>query len=290
MSEPPVADIRVVDAGRGAAWWARGWRFFTAAVGVWFGIMFAYMALSALMSGIPYVGDLGQWLLTPVFMGGLMLGCQALERGERLRFQHLFEGFQGERFVPLVIIGAVNIGLALGIYAVAALGDVGFTKLASRMQAGSDPAVALERALDSISGLGVVAGLLVLVILAVFFMLNWFAPALVALQGRSAWDAMKLSFLACMRNWAAMLVYGAIGAGIMIAGGVALVAVIAAVGASAFVSGSVAAGIGAIIGIVVLLVVVAIAAGLVLGPILFGTTYAAYQDMLVPREDGAQGA
>ena len=47
--------------------------------------------------------------LVALFLQHREVAVDALERGERLRFQHLFEGFQGERFVPLVIIGAVFI-------------------------------------------------------------------------------------------------------------------------------------------------------------------------------------
>ena len=52
--------------------------------------------------------------------------------------------------------------------------------------------------------------LVVLVIAAVFAMLNWFAPALVALRGATAVDAMKASFMSCLRNWVPFLVYGLI--------------------------------------------------------------------------------
>ena len=73
--------------------------------------MIVYFVLSMLVSAVPYVGSVGHWLLTPVFMGGLMMGCHAIEQGEPLRVSHLFEGFQGAHFVPLMIIGAVNIAL-----------------------------------------------------------------------------------------------------------------------------------------------------------------------------------
>ena len=105
-----IGEPRVVEAGRGAAWWAEGWRMFTSSVGTWIGIMIIYVVISALISAVPFVGTVGHWLLTPVFIGGVMLGCQALERGEPLRVAHLFDGFQGPHFVPLMIIGAFNMG------------------------------------------------------------------------------------------------------------------------------------------------------------------------------------
>src|SRR5260221_3436609 len=100
-----IGEPRVVEAGRGASWWSGGWRVFASSVGTWIGIMIVYIIISVVIGVIPYVGDVGHWLLTPVFMGGLMLGCQEVERGGSLRVSHLFEGFQGTNFVPLMIIG-----------------------------------------------------------------------------------------------------------------------------------------------------------------------------------------
>ena len=117
-----IGEPQVVDAGRGAAWWGEGFRLFTASFWTWIGIMVIYIVISMLVNAVPYVGTLGHWLLTPVFMGGLMMGCAALDRGEPLRVAHLFEGFQGAHFVPLMIIGAVNIALTLAIGAIAAVG------------------------------------------------------------------------------------------------------------------------------------------------------------------------
>ena len=106
-----VVEPRVVDAGRGLAWWCEGWRIFTRSVGTWIGVFIVYVIVSVLVSIVPFVGPVAHSLLTPVFVGGLMMGCRALDRGEPLRVSHLFEGFQGTHFVPLMIIGAVNIGL-----------------------------------------------------------------------------------------------------------------------------------------------------------------------------------
>jgi uncharacterized membrane protein len=52
-----------------------------------------------------------------------------------------------------------------------------------------------------------------LVIFALFIpvlMAYWFAPALVALEGVTAIEAMKLSFVACLRNILPFLLYGVI--------------------------------------------------------------------------------
>jgi hypothetical protein len=277
-----IGEPQVVDAGRGAAWWGEGFRLFASSFWTWIGIMVIYLVISVVINEIPYVGTLGHWLLTPVFVGGLMIGCAALDRGEPLRVAHLFEGFQGAHFVPLMIIGAVNIALTLAMGAIAAVGVLGSIKLADmgRLGAGGDPLGALLGSAQSITGTGLLMTLVVLLIASVFAMLNWFAPALVALRGATAVDAMKASFLSCLRNWVPFLVYGliaiaAIVAAIVVFGGLAFM-----LGAGAFLhenSGNWLAA--AVVFFGMLLFAVAVVA-LVVGPVVFGSTYAGYKDTL----------
>jgi hypothetical protein len=271
----------VVPAGRGAAWWSEGLQLFTSRFWTWIGIMFVYLILMALINSVPYVGDLGHWLLTPVFMGGIMIGCNAIDRGEPLRVSHLFEGFQGSHFVPLMIIGAVNIGLALAIGAIAAVGLLGGLKMADLAQWGNgDPIARLMGSLAGVSGTSLLMMLVILVIAAVFGMLNWFAPAVVALQGATAVEAMKASFKSCLRNWAPFLVYGlvAIVVGTVLIGVVVGIALL--FGASAFVNNSTGGWVAAaalLFGLFMLVIAVFV---LFAGPVVFGSTYAGYRDTL----------
>ena len=272
-----IGEPRVVEAGRGASWWGGGLRLFTASVFTWIGIMIIYFVISALISLVPFVGSVGQWLLTPVFMGGLMVGCASLEKGEPLRVKHLFEGFQGPHFVPLMIIGALNMALALAIAAIGAAGALGSLKLAESGLA--DPMDALTGSLRAMTGTGLLVFLIVVVVLTIFTMLNWFAPALVVLRGATAVEAMKLSFLSCLRNWAPFLVYGLIGIVIAIVAAVIVGALAVAAGIGAFMGAS-HSGFGALLGFMALFFVVALALALVAGPVVFGSTYSGYKDTL----------
>lgn len=275
-----IDEPRVVEAGRGAAWWGEGWRILTSNFWTWIGIMIVYILIVLLISLIPFVGSFGHWLLTPVFMGGLMLGCAAIDRDEPLRVAHLFEGFQGAHFVPLMIIGAVNIAITLGLTALVVVGVMGGISLVGMMQGGAlgDPLGALGGMASAFTGTGILFTLIALVIVAIFAMLNWFAPALVALQGATAVQAMKLSFFSCLRNWVPFLVYGLIGIAIGIAamlliGGVALL-----FGASALLGDG--GGWGALLGLALLFMIVMAVFALVVGPIVFGSTYGGYKDTL----------
>ena len=281
-----IGEPRVVEAGRGATWWAHGFHILKSSFWTWIGIMIIYIVLSMLMTAVtsvvPFLGNVGFWLLTPVFMGGLMIGCQSIENGGELRVAHLFEGFQGTHFVPLMIIGALNIALMLGVAAITAAGLFGTLTLAQMIAPGAsgDPLEAL-RGSPMFTGTGVLTGVLVLVLLTAFTMLNWFAPALVALRGATAFEAMKLSFLACLRNWAPFLVYGLIGVAISVALTFIFGAGAAMVGAGVLMGASdLATGIGAILGLVVLFIVGFAIVAVVLGPIVFGSLYSGYKDTL----------
>jgi uncharacterized membrane protein len=278
MSNEP----HVAAAGRGASWWGEGVHLFTASIGTWIGIMLIYLLISALISVVPYVGSVGHWLLTPVFMGGMMIGCNALRHGEPLRVAHLFEGFQGAHFVPLMIIGAVNIAISFGLIALAGATIIGGLKMADLARLGStgDPYSMFLGSARALTGTSLLVTLLVVVIATVFAMLNWFAPAMVALRGVSAVEAMKASFLSCLRNWAPFLVYGLIAMGVGIVAVLAFVALAVMFGAGAFISGTTSGGWGALIGFFVVIFVMMAVAALVVGPIVFGSTYAGYEDTL----------
>ena len=121
-----------------------------------------------------------------------------------------------------------------------------------------------------ITGTTILGLLVILVIVAVFAMLNWFAPALVALHGATAVDAMRLSFFASLRNWVPFLVYGLIFIAVAL-GAVLLIGAIG-VGAVAAVMLGTSSGLGEVVGFVLLLVVVVPRLGLMVGPIVFGST------------------
>ena len=154
-----IDEPRVVEAGRGTAWWGEGWHIFASNFWTWIGIMIVYIIISILISLVPFVGSFGHWLLTPVFMGGLMLGCRAIEQEQPLRVAHLFEGFQGAHFVPLMIIGAVNIAITVVITALGVDAVAGGISLAGLTQSGAmgDPFAALGGMASAFTGTGLLS-------------------------------------------------------------------------------------------------------------------------------------
>jgi uncharacterized membrane protein len=201
---------RRLSAGYGASWWNEGWSVFSASPGVWIGIVAVLFVLMALLTVVPFLGNIVQTLITPVLGGGVMLGCHALARGERLRLSHAFDGFTGGRLAPLLIVGLVMLAasIVLGIVVVGLLfALLGFAGVAS-LAAFADPASVDLHTLASFGASFLVVLLVGMTGATLIAMAYWFAPALVVLNGEEPVAAMRKSFAASWRNLGAMAVYG----------------------------------------------------------------------------------
>ncbi len=290
-SSPPIVSSaalspvvpRATRAGTGARWWTSGWRIFRTQPATWIGIVIIQLIvfiLVTLVLSTPKVdfASIVQSILTPTFGGGLMLGCAAISRGQRLRVGHLFEGFKGARFYPLFTIGLLNaafvIVMTLGAVAVFA-GTAGLASYSDwdRIMRG-DPSTAW--AMVPAVGIGSALAMLIwLTALVILTMLNWFAPALVVLQGQSAVMALKLSLVACWRNLGAFTVYGLVG--IALGLGILIIAALPLASALAFGSDDwVTAGMVSL----ALLAILGFSAALIVGPVVYGSIYAGFTDTL----------
>ncbi|HEX3632062.1 MAG TPA: BPSS1780 family membrane protein [Casimicrobiaceae bacterium] len=227
MSNQPIAgdgrtgtpSARTVDADRGLAWWSEAWRLFTPAAGVWLLVIILLIVLNMVLTVIPLIGHVIGQLLFPIFAGGLMLGCRAVDRGEPLTVGHLFAGF-GTRTGPLFIVGliytAVAIGIALVVFGLLLM-IFGATIVSQlwHLQDMQDPWT-LAAMFGSML-LAICIGLLVFLLLYLpLVMAVWFAPALVVLRGVEPLEAMRLSFSGCLRNVVPFLLYGLVGLGLAI--------------------------------------------------------------------------
>ena len=229
--QPPVASAspppesagaapppRQLPASEGASWWGEGWRIFMAAPWMWIGLLAVLVVVSIALVMVPKIGKVAHTVLTPVFLGGLMLGCHALAQGRQLTIGHLFEGFQGGRFAPLAILGLLWLA-ALFVMAILMVVTVFLTLGASGLAAlaalGADADV--DYAVLASAGVGIaIAALVALVVLLLAAMAYWFAPALVVLNGEKPIAALQKSFDASWKNFGAFTLYGLILIGLAI--------------------------------------------------------------------------
>jgi hypothetical protein len=227
-------------AGNGWTWITEGWELFKRQPGMWIGIVLLLFVIMIGAALIPFVGGLLMTLFGPVFAAGIMIGCKALDTGGELDLGHLFAGFR-ERTGTLVVVGALYLAASLVVMLV-----VGLTMgvgMAAMMGQG-DPATLQAMGMTFVLAMLIMTALLLPVVMAV-----WLAAPLVVFHEQGALDAMKGSFMGCLKNILAFLVYGVVLFGFSIVATLPL-------------------GLG----------------WLVLGPVLAASIYASYRDIyLKPR-------
>jgi uncharacterized membrane protein len=221
-SAAPALTPHAVGADRGIAWWGEAWRLFTPAAGVWILIIVLLVILNMVLAVVPLIGHVIGQLLFPIFAGGLMLGCRAVDRGEPLTVGHLFAGF-GTRTGPLFIVGLIYtavavaialvvFGLLLVFFGAAIVSSLWHLQDVQQLQ---DPWAVVS--MFGSLGLAILVGLCVFLLLYLpLVMAVWFAPALVVLRGVAPLEAMRLSFSGCLRNIVPFLLYGLVGVGLAI--------------------------------------------------------------------------
>lgn len=195
-------EVRQVDAKQGWQWIMTGFFIFRQIPLMWILLCTTLLLIAATLSLIPMAGQFIFTLLSPVFLAGLMIGCRALEQGEKLEIAHLLAGFRNTSG-PLITIGGIYLVgqvLILGIFMLVG-GDVLMDLLLEGKRVD-------ENELKNVSGDMLSASLVGLSLSIPLMMATWFAPLLVIFNGMPAVDAMRLSFLACLKNIIAFQIYG----------------------------------------------------------------------------------
>ncbi|HXM82107.1 MAG TPA: BPSS1780 family membrane protein [Burkholderiales bacterium] len=197
-----VPEGHTVPAGHGWTWIAAAWDLFKRAPVVWIGMVLTFAVIFCVLAFIPILGSLVSFALGPVFGAGFVIGCRALDEGGELKFGHLFAGFQ-TRFGTLVAVGLLY--LAASFVVMLVVGLIAGVSMFAIFWGGADPAnIGVAFATMGLAFL-VVTALMLPVVMAI-----WFAPPLVVFNELGAFDALKASFLGCLKNMVSFLVYGLI--------------------------------------------------------------------------------
>jgi uncharacterized membrane protein len=234
MSESGMGG-RAVGAGQGWAWIAQGFDLFRKAPGIWIALVVILFVILVVLAFIPLLGAVATFLVVPVFVGGLLLGCQVLQGGGELEVGHLFAGFKAHTG-NLIVLGALAIaGWIIVMLPVVVIVGAGAFLAAIRGDAAG---------VAALGGSFMLAWLVALALSIPIYMALWFAPALVVLREMAPIEAIKESFMGCLKNILPFLVYSIV---LVVLGVVA----------------SIPLGLG----------------WLVLGPTLVGSVYASYRDI-----------
>ncbi len=196
-----IPDGRKVPAGHGWQWFATGWDLFKRSPGTWILIGLIFFGILMLSSWVPVIGFLATSVLSPVLLGGVMLGCASLERGGSIEVSHLFAGFR-EKTTPLVMVGVLYLAGLVAIVLVVGV-MFGFSMVPVFLgQAQPDVGAALQ--------IFMLAVLVTLALSIPLWMALWFAAPLVMLHDMKPVDAFTASFVGCLKNIGPFLIYGLI--------------------------------------------------------------------------------
>jgi uncharacterized membrane protein len=248
----PIADARTPGSdgnfvpegqaarGGGWSWISAGWALFAPQKGTWIGVFVLFAVIIFVLSFIPFLGAIALYVIGPILLGGIVLGADAVRRGDPLTVGHLFAGFSNNTG-KLVGIGLFSLLAFIGVMVVVAL-IFGMSFVSLLMNSGggnADPA--------AVAAMGITMLLAVLVMFALMlpiYMALWFSYPLVMFNDFAVGQALKTSFFACLKNILPFLVYG-------------IAAMVLAVAAS------IPLGLG----------------WLVLGPVLMASLYTSYRDV-----------
>jgi hypothetical protein len=188
-------------------WVVQGYALFRKSPAVWLALLLLLLVSMKVLVRVPLLGII-VLLLTPHFIVGLMEGCRALERGSRLEFGHLLAGFR-RNAAQLVTIGGVwLVGNFVVMMLVIQLGGEAMAALAKTVAQGAQMTPELTREMHAATRTVAQALLVGTAVSIPLLMAIWYAPLLVYFNDLGPVAAMKSSFVACLKNVGAMLLYG----------------------------------------------------------------------------------
>lgn len=212
-------DILKVPASHGLKWLLQGFVLLRRHFFIWLAFVLILFALLFVAVRVSYASPLLAMLasilfclLTPVFLGGLMIGARVVEKGDELEIAHLFAGFRANTANLLATGGALLVGNFVINWIVYGIGGPAMAQFAQAQAQNVDPAV-LAQAMGPVM-LALMVGLALSVPLA---MALWFAPPLIVFRSEKPAQALRLSFQGCRKNMAPFLVYGLVVLALMIA-------------------------------------------------------------------------
>ncbi len=187
-------EARQVDAKRGWQWIVNGFYLFLKTPWTWILLCSILLLIAATLALIPMLGQFIFTLLSPLFLAGLMMGCRAQERGDKLELSCLLAGFR-KTPVPLITVGGVYLVGQVLILGVAML--LGGSVMMDLLMGGQRVD---ENELRGVMSSGLTALMVALGLSIPLMMATWFAPLLVVFRDMPALAAMQLSFFACLKN------------------------------------------------------------------------------------------
>lgn len=202
-----IFEGRSVAAGNGWKWIADAWAFMSGQRLTFLGVFLLMWLVQLALNFVPIIGPIASTFLVPFFVAGIVLGCDAVRRGEALEVGHLFAGFQ-RHTNKLLLVGVVSFAMYIlvAIVMVAIIGATVGVALFSGTPPNPEEIAAEGLILPILLAVLVVMALSVPITMALLFV-----PALVVLNDAEVFPSLRTSFVACLKNVLPFLVWGVAG-------------------------------------------------------------------------------
>jgi hypothetical protein len=223
--------LNVVPARTGIAWVKLGIKTFFKQPLAMGGLFFMFMALISLVSQLPFVGAALALVVLPAATIGLMAATQEASNGKFPMPAMLFTAFRAgaKKTQAILMLGALYAVGFLLVLGVSALFDGG--QFANFYLGGG--AMTKEIIATSEFQMATWAAMALYLPLSLMF---WHAPALVHWHDVSPIKALFFSFIACVKNFTAMVVFFFMWLAVFSLGGLVLTLVAASTGSESAVS------------------------------------------------------
>lgn len=219
--------LQIVPAKQGVQWVKLGIQTFFRQPLALAGLFFMFMAAMSVLSLVPVIGSVLALTLLPGATLGLMAATQETTKGKFPMPSILVSAFRAGRQqmrAMLTLGGLYALGFML-VLAVSALADGGkFAKL--YLVGGTMNAELLQ------SGDFQLASLVAMALYMPLSLLFWHAPALVHWHGIPPVKSLFFSMVACLRNFWAFTLYGAVWLGVFMALGMVVTTIAALLGSA----------------------------------------------------------
>lgn len=205
-TDPFLPDGRGVDAGRGFSWISDAFGIFSRSALGWIAFALVLFVTLIAFSLVPFIGQFLFNLVSPIIVAGALVAARNIEQGQAMKPEDFMAGFSGKPG-PLLVLGALYMAGSL-IITMVFIAIVFVTIGTALLSALVDPPRLLEfitfGTLISLS----LAALVALALYVPLLMAYWFAVPLVHFHDVSPIDAMKASFMGCLKNILPFLLYG----------------------------------------------------------------------------------
>ena len=274
-----IITIRKVNAGHGWYWLNEGFRYLMQATSAWMLSMLLIMSMSLLSIYILPIMQIVLLFVFPFVAAGLALACADLEKGQGISINHVFKAFACDNKINLFRYGLLLLIMIIfaQMLSTIAMQMLGISQDQLRT-AFSTFVETKETSLATIIQSPIILKYVVLTLLSMLpvIVINMWAPIILVFSRLTAFQAIKISLLAGIKNILPLIIYAIIYllliAVILLAYKAIIFVISSIIGANGFVS----AGLYLFVFMPVLLLLVSLS---------YSSAYVAYKDIFLAEDN-----